>query len=87
MDEAQFDCPEDFFKIHAFTEKDEAKEKVKEFKDASSIGHNDSGYYFCESNTMDQFINQEIFRVCLDLNLRVPLGMEYIVGSDWAECH
>lgn len=86
-DEAQFDCPEDFFKIHMYDDEKEAKAASKEYKDSSSVGHNDEGYYFCESNTMDQFINQEIFRVCLDLNLRVPLGMEYIVGTNWAECH
>lgn len=86
-DECQFDCPENFFKIHTYEDEKEAKTASKEYKDSSSIGHNDEGYYFCESNTMDQFINQEIFRVCLDLNLRVPLGMEYIVGESWKECH
>ena len=86
-DEAQFDCPPDFFKVHRFATEEEAKEAKNKYSDSSAIGHDDNGFYFCESNILSRFIEEEIFRVCMDLDLRVPLGMEYIVGTTWAECH
>ena len=86
-DECQYDCPPDFFKVHRFATEEEAKEAKNKYSDSSAIGHDDNGFYFCESNILSRFIEEEIFRVCMDLDLRVPLGMEYIVGTTWAECH
>lgn len=86
-DESQFDCPSDFFKVHTFKTEEEVEENKKLFKNSSAIGHNENGYYFCEENILSRIIEEEIYRVCMDLELRVPLGMEYIVGTTWAECH
>lgn len=86
-DEAQYDCPGDFFKVHTFATEEEAEEAKQTYKGSSAVGHNDEGYYFCEENLISRFIDEEIFRVCMDLDLRVPLGMEYIIGTTWAECH
>lgn len=86
-DEAQFDCPDGFFKIHRFETEEEAEQVKATYKGSSAVGHDDKGYYFCEENLVSRFIDEEIFRVCMDLDLRVPLGMEYIVGTTWAECH
>lgn len=87
MDEAQFDCPDNFFNIHRFETEEEAEEAKIKVKGSSAVGHDDNGYYFCEENLISRFIDEEIFRVCMDLDLRVPLGMEYVVGTNWAECH
>lgn len=86
-DEAQFDCPEDFLTWHFFDTEEEAKEATKLHPGSSAISHNEKGYFFSEENLLSIFINEEIYRVCMDLDLRVPLGMEYITGMNWGECH
>lgn len=86
-DEAQFDCPEDFFETYSYGTEEEAKEAQKGIQGASSIGHNSDGYYFTSPNLLSKIIEEEIYRVCMDLEIRVPLGMEYITGNNWAECH
>lgn len=87
MDEAQFDCPSDIFSTHYFTNEDEAEEAKLKYKNSSTVGHIEDQYYFTEENVLSQFINEEIYRVCMDLDLRVPLGMEYITGTNWCNCH
>lgn len=87
-DELQFDLGKDLLKLYEFDSEEEAKEAKKLYKDSSAIGHTKEGkYYFCESNILSTIINEEIYKVCIDLELRVPLGMEYNVGANWKDCH
>lgn len=86
-DECQYDCPEDFFIDHYFDTEDEAEEARSLYPESGSVSHNDKGYYFSEANPLSEIILEEIFKVCMDLDIRVPLGMEFNTGVTWGECH
>ena len=70
-----------------YTEEDDAKAESKKHFGASAVSHNENGYYFVKSNLLSQIIEEEMFKVCFDLELKVSLSMEYNVGRNWAECH
>lgn len=87
-DEAQYDCPHSMFKFSQYyADEKEAKAASKLLKGASAVSHNEHGYYFVESNILNEIIEEEMFKVCFDLELKVSLAMEYNVGRGWHECH
>lgn len=87
-DECQYDCPKSIFEFSDYYEdENDAKKAAKEFSGSSAVSHNENGYYFVKSNLLSEIIEEEMFKVCFDLELKVPLSMEYNVGRNWAECH
>ena len=70
-----------------YADEKEAKEASKQFIGASAVSHNEHGYYFVESSLLNEIIEEEMFKVCFDLELKVSLSMDYNVGNSWKECH
>lgn len=65
-----------------------AEEFGKTLVNPSAVGHNDDGiYYITEENQLSKAIVQGIAKAVEQFKLRVELGMEWITGDNWAECH
>lgn len=53
----------------------------------SDIGHKGDVYYVTEKNILSDILKKNIKLSCDHLNLRVPLGISWITGDSWKECH
>ena len=54
----------------------------------SDIGHLDSGlHYITLPNVISETILKAIDETVQEHNLRVPLGISWITGSNWYHCH
>lgn len=54
----------------------------------SDIGHTDSGvYYVTLPNILSKTIVEGIEEAVAKFDLNVPLGISWITGSTWAQCH
>jgi hypothetical protein len=70
----------------------DSKESLEDFvsnwegEQLGAIAHGKK-WYIAMPNPVSRAISSSIERMGKDLNLNVPLGFEYIVGNNWAECH
>lgn len=85
-DEAQFELHKSLIKWKIFKIEEEAKKFVKESPGWSAVGHSDKGWYVGKSIVADLVVEaanetSEIYK------LNVPLGIEFIFGRSWSECH
>lgn len=87
MDEMQLDCPSGLFDIHKFTDEDEAKEFVKNTNNSGAISHVGNEYWACPDNIVSDILLNSISKVQSLLDIRVDLGIEWQVGTNWANCH
>lgn len=85
MDELQFSCPKSMFKIHEFDDVNEAKKAKLSVEGAES--HIDDKYWVAEENLLSEILIEQVAFVVKKFNLKVPLGMEWKLGRNWAECH
>lgn len=79
-----------FIEVRVFEDEDSAKDFVKNWKgeQLSGIGHTKNGKYFVAlPNIVSKATNQAIEMVNEKFSIRVPLGVEWLVGRNWAECH
>jgi hypothetical protein len=87
-DEAQVELHKSLVKWKLFKTEDEAKEfkKVDEAKVWSAIGHSDKGWYVGKSIVADLAV-EAANETSTMYELNVPLGIEFIFGRNWGECH
>jgi DNA polymerase I-like protein with 3'-5' exonuclease and polymerase domains len=85
-DEAQLEMRKSMVTWKTFKTEDEAKAWSKDNPGWSAIGHNDKCFYVGKSLATD--LAEEAVRLTSEhFKLNVPLGIEYIFGRNWAECH
>jgi hypothetical protein len=77
------------FKFETFKEEEEAKEFVKNWQgeQLSAIGHSDKGYFVCLPNVISKETTNVMRQIEKDLNIKVPMGFEYMLGRNWKDCH
>ena len=77
------------FSFETFKTEDEAKEFVKnwEGEQLSAIGHSSKGYYVCLPNVVSKSTVQSMRELEQKLKINVPMGMEYMLGRTWYDCH
>lgn len=87
-DEANYMVKPSLLKFKTFDSKEEAGEYVDSWKkDQLSAISEGKKWYVCKPNVLSRSIDIAIKRMEEELELKVPLGYEYIVGNNWAECH
>jgi hypothetical protein len=87
-DEANYAVDPKILKFKTFDSKEAAKEFVENWDGSqlSAISHGKK-WYVCLPNDLSLAIKDSIDRMEKLLKLNVPLGFEFIVGNNWAECH
>lgn len=92
-DENQLYVNPNLITILEFDTKDNAKEYLKQISNTpyqySAISYNKrlNKYIVCPPNTISKAINDSLIRLKEYLGLRVDIGIEWIVGDNWYECH
>lgn len=85
-DEAQMEIHKSLVKWKLFKTEEEAIAFKKESEGWSAIGHSDKGWYVGKSIVADLAV--EAANETSELyGLNVPLGIEFIFGRNWGECH
>lgn len=88
-DECQLFINKNFFKYRSFNTEDEAKTFVKEWvgvEQLSAISHG-TKVFVALPNDVTKAIEKAMNTVNNKFKLKVPLGYEWMVGRNWAECH
>ena len=84
-DEQQMACHPDLLQVKSFSSDDEAKAALQD--GCSAIGHGSKGPYLGYKTVPIECIQEGIESACKELELRVPLGFEWIPGMSWGQCH
>lgn len=100
MDEAQLETPKPevqfkMFKYGTEEEEVQAKQAANDFRDADFKA---SGRVWSEATKTDKcwyvaycraghLVSKAVDKTTEHFKLNIPLGADYIVGRDWAECH
>lgn len=84
-DEAQLALNPKLIDVKLYGTEDEAKANLVE--GSSAIGHSHKGYYVAYKTQVVDCIERSIKKAQEELNLRVELGFEWIVGRNWGQCH
>jgi hypothetical protein len=87
-DEAQLLLRRDLVKFKRFGTEEEAKEFISlwDGEQLSAIAHGKS-YYVALPNQVSRAIKRATDRTEKLLKLQFELGIEWIVGANWAQCH
>ncbi len=85
-DEAQAFAKKNLISFKTFDTKEAAEEAAAKDVNASSVGHAKKWYY-CPENTVSKCLMESLNILQKNLALNVPLGVEWIVGRNWLECH
>ena len=70
-----------------FNTEEEALNFASTIPNCSAVGHMDNKYYVSLPNILSETLYAEIDRVCQELDLKVSLGIEWITGANWYQCH
>ena len=84
-DEAQLALNPKLIDVKLYGTEEEAKANLAE--GSSAIGHSHKGYYVAYRTQVVECIEKSIQKAQEELNLRVELGFEWIVGRNWGQCH
>jgi len=85
-DEVQAFVKKHLISFKTFDTKEAAEEAAAKDVNASSVGHAKKLYY-CPENTVSKCLMESLNVLQKELALNVPLGVEWIVGRNWLECH
>ena len=89
-DEAQLAVNPKLLSFKTFDTEEEAKIFVNENKienySISTISHGKK-YYVCMPNDVSKAIEDGVKQASELLKLNVPLGIEWVVGKNWSQCH
>lgn len=88
-DECDLFVNPNLFEIVRFTSKQEALDYVSGWDQdqLSAIGHNNDTWYICKPNVVSKAITQSMQEIEELLKIKVPMGYDYMVGRNWAQCH
>jgi len=88
-DEVDMYASPSLFKFEKFETEDQAKQFIESWEgdQLSAIGHSAKGYYVCLPNIVSQSTNECMRDLEKTLKLNVPMGMEYMLGRTWYDCH
>lgn len=89
-DECQIMIKQGLINYKLFDTEEEAKVFVENYKEPhqlSAISKGKSKYYIALPNPVSKAISEGIKKAEEHLNVRVPMGYEWIVGGNWAQCH
>jgi len=87
-DEAQLLLNKGLVKFKTFETEQEAKDFISlwQGEQLSAVAHGKK-YYVALPNPVSRAIKRATDRVEKLLNLQFELGIEWIVGANWAQCH
>ena len=88
-DEMDLYADSQLFTFKVFDTEEEAKTFVSSWKgeQLSAIGHSAKGYYVCLPNIVSKSTISSMREVEKMLDIKVPMGMEYMLGRTWYDCH
>lgn len=78
-----------YLQFKTFKTKEDAKEFVSDWKgfQLSAIGEGKNGFYVALPSIVSKKLEESIDAITKFLNIKVPMGFEYMVGNNWFECH
>jgi hypothetical protein len=87
-DELAMYCNPKLFKFKTFETEDEAKDFISKWEgeQLSAIGHGKK-YFVCLPSVVSRSIQKAIDTTESRLKMNVNFGYEYMLGSNWAQCH
>lgn len=85
-DEAQFEVVKKLVTWKVFTSEDEAKQFKKTNSGWSEVGHSGDKWFVGKSK-VDELLLEAVDEVNKTFKLNVPLGVEYVYGNSWGNCH
>lgn len=85
-DEVQAFVKKNLISFKTFDTKEAAEEAAAKEVNASSVGHA-KRWYYCPENTVSKCLMESLNILQKELALNVPLGVEWVVGRNWLECH
>jgi DNA polymerase I-like protein with 3'-5' exonuclease and polymerase domains len=88
-DEEAFEITPKILNFKTFGTEEEAKDFVKnwEGEQLSGVLKGKKDYYVCLPNDLSKIVTKAVKRAEEHLNIKVPMGFEWLVGNNWAECH
>ena len=84
-DEQQYDMHSDLITIHKYKTEEEAKENL--ILTNNGISHVGDEFWVADENILTTTIEESIKHVCDNFKVKVPIGIEFNVGTNWSECH
>ena len=84
-DEVQYAVHPKLMSVKVFKDDDEAKNNLT--PNCSAVGHGSKGPYVAYETAPVTCIKKGIEIVEKELNMRLPMGFEWIAGKDWSQCH
>ena len=84
-DEQQYDMHSDLITIHKYKTEEEAKENL--ILTNNGISHVGDEFWVADENVLTTTIEESIKHVCDNFKVKVPIGIEFNVGTNWSECH
>lgn len=89
-DEAQLVTDKKNLKFKVFNNEDEAKKFVESYNDGQlsdiSKGKGDK-YFVCLPNVISETLIKSINKTRVKFDIPVELGIEWVVGKNWKDCH
>lgn len=89
-DECQIMIKQDLINYKLFNTEEEAKDFEKNYKEPfqlSAISKGKEKYYIALPNPISKAITNGIRKAEEFLNIRVPMGYEWVIGKNWSQCH
>jgi hypothetical protein len=88
-DEVDMYADPSFFKFEIFNTKEDAEAFVSDWtgEQLSAIGHSTKGYYVCLPNIISKETVNSMREIESMFKINVPMGMEYMLGRTWFDCH
>ena len=88
-DESQLAVRKDLVSFTYYSTEEKAKAAIKSYKEGqlSGISIEDSLHRVALPNIVSKAIEESIKEVEILFKLNIPLGFEWAVGNNWAECH
>lgn len=88
-DEEAFEVNPEMLNFKTFKTEEEAKDFVKgwEGEQLSGILRGKEEYYICLPNDLSKIVSKSIRKAEKFLNIKVPMGFEWLVGRNWSQCH
>lgn len=84
-DEAQYDVHPDLIPIHKYKTEEEAKANL--IVSNNGVSHVGDEFWIAGENILSKTLDDSIKFACDSFKMRVPIGIEFNVGTTWAECH
>lgn len=90
MDECQLAVNPELITFKVFSSEDEAKDFVKDWTGeqlGAIVDGNNGKFVIALPNVVSKAVSEAINMAVKEVNLKVDLGMEWVVHKNWYGCH